>query len=1018
MIVLTVENVFWNRENEKPRRRGRWERPGRGLNGTERDYVTRRRRATFSRAGLWRSSGVALIAALAAAALIAAPAQAEFGFLPGAEGFDTRATIEDGSPADRAGQHPYKLAVEFNLNMAGSGPYTDGDIRDLHVDLPQGLIENPTVVGHCNSEQFHTPRVSPFEESFSGESCPNTSQVGVVEVRSSLGATRTFGVFNLIPNPGSPSQLGFSPFGRPITLTTNIHGSEGEYNLSWDTEDISQQFDLHGLTMTLWGNPWLVDHDGQRGNCLNEADPSKPHGGGASLPPEPQPNPPIPYQPGTCSIGDPFALPPRAYLTLPPTCVPMAFAIRANSWQQPAAVTRTVKSAALKECDLSPFEPAPLVQLNTNRASSPGGLTFSLLVDQSRLLNNITPSGRLLPKVRAPSPPKKTIVALPEGVTINPSVGAGLGVCGPAQYAAETVSSPPGAGCPNDSKIGDFTVESPLFDEAIEGALFLAAPFDNPFGTLVAVYMVAKSPDRGILIKVAGRIDANPVTGRLTGTFDNLPQIPYSDLRIHFREGQRSPLATPSSCGTFPAEADFTAWRDPNLLKHAASPITITAGVGGGPCPSGLAPFIPAAKGGTLSSNAGSYTPFYLHLTRADVEQEIVSYSATFPPGLLAKIAGMSYCSEAAVEAALRRTGVEERDNPSCPASSQIGHTYSGYGLGSVLAYAPGNLYLAGPYRGSSFSVVAVNSALVGPFDLGVIVVRFAVRIDPETAQGSIDATGTDPIPHIIDGIPIHLRDIRAYIDRPNFTINPTSCAPSTVSSAMNGAGQRFGELADDTLATATAPFQAFNCSALGFKPKLSLKLKGGTRRGKHPALRVVVKPRPGTDANIASASVTLPPSLFLDQAHISQICTKPQFARDNCPPGSVYGHVKAYTPLLDEPMTGDAILRSSDNPLPDLVFALRGHGIRIDLAGKIDSVKGGIRGTFPVIPDAPVTKFELTMGAGKHGLLVNSAKSLCAGAQLGNSRFVGHANKGWLGHPRVQLRCKKKGKAGKRTTR
>ena len=253
--------------------------------------------------------------------------------------------------------------------------------------------------------------------------------------------------------------------------------------------------------------------------------------------------------------------------------------------------------------------------------------------------------------------------------------------------------------------------------------------------------------------------------------------------------------------------------------------------MGGGPCPSGLSPFAPLAKGGTLNSQAGAYSPFYLHLTREDVEQEITSYSATFPIGLLGKIAGIPYCPDAAIEAASHRSGVEERDHPSCPVSSQIGRTSAGYGLGPVLTYAPGKLYLAGPYRGSDFSIVAIDSALVGPFDLGVVIVRSAIRIDPVTTQASIDATGTDPIPHIIKGIPIHLKDIRAYIDRPNLTINPTSCEPSAVSSALNGSGALFGVGSDDTLATATAPFQAFNCGALGFKPDLTLHLKGGTRR-------------------------------------------------------------------------------------------------------------------------------------------------------------------------------------------
>jgi hypothetical protein len=375
----------------------------------------------------------------------------------------------------------------------------------------------------------------------------------------------------------------------------------------------------------------------------------------------------------------------------------------------------------------------------------------------------------------------------------------------------------------------------------------------------------------------------------------------------------------------------------------------------------------------------------------------------------LGKVAGIPYCPDSAIEAARRNSGVAERDHPSCPAASLIGRTFSGYGVGSVLAYAPGNLYLAGPYRGSAFSVVAIDSALVGPFDLGVVIVRSAVRIDPTTAQASIDATGTDPIPHIIDGVPIHLRDIRAYIDRPGFTLNPTNCAKFTVSSAMNGAGQRFGDISDDTLATATAPFQAFDCRSLGFRPRISMRMKGSAKRGKRASLQVVVRPRSG-EANIRSSQVTLPPSIFLEQGNIKTICTRVRFAAHNCPAGSIYGHVRAFTPLLEEPMEGPAYLRASSHTLPDLVFALRGHGVEVDVAGRIDSSRGGIRGTFPVIPDAPVTKFVLKLKAGKRGLLVN-AENLCRKRQQAIARFIGQANRGWRLHPVVGATCNKKAK-------
>jgi hypothetical protein len=416
-------------------------------------------------------------------------------------------------------------------------------------------------------------------------------------------------------------------------------------------------------------------------------------------------------------------------------------------------------------------------------------------------------------------------------------------------------------------------------------------------------------------------------------------------------------------------------------------------------------------SGGSLNSQAGAYSPFYLQLTRTDGEQEITSYSATFPPGLLARIAGIPYCSDAAIAAAAARSGAAERDDPSCPAASQVGHTVSGYGVGSVLAYAPGNLYLAGPYRGSQLSVVAIDPALVGPFDLGVVVVRSAIRVDPLTAQVSLDATGTDPIPHIRDGIPLHLRDVRVYIDRREFTVNPTGCDPSTLASALNGSGQRFADLGDDSLVTSTAPYQAFNCSALGFRPRFAARAKGGTRRSARPSLRFVVRPRPG-QASIAAAAVTLPPSIFLDQSHIRAVCTRPQFAADSCPAGSRFGRVEAITPLLAEPMRGDAYLRVSDNLLPDVVFVLRAQGFEVDLVGRIDSVKGGLRARFDSLPDAPVSKFVLRTAPRQASILQVSA-NLCSRAERLSARFLGHSNRGWVSHPRLRASCKPKSKRG-----
>jgi hypothetical protein len=950
------------------------------------------------------------------ALLIAPAANAAFGFLPGAEGFSVKATQEDGTPAKRAGSHPFALTTEIGLNLAPGGVYSDGDLKELRLDLAAGTIENPQVVAKCSIAQFHTPRNSPFQESMSGENCPDKSQVGIVTVRSSDGggSERTFGVFNLEPEPGSPAQLGFNAFGMPVVLDREIDSVGGEYRFALVARNVPQLLNISGIEMTLWGNPWLVQHDLERGNCLNEEDPANGYGVPGQL--EENGTPPIPYKAGTCSTGNPAGEVPRAYLTLPTSCSGAeAFTASATSWQQPGVVSRNSLPLGIEECDLKAFKTISLMQLGTDRAASASGLDFTLTVDQSGLTNNVTKQGRLMPGINSPSQVKKAVVTLPDGMTVNPSVAAGLGTCNPAQYAAETKTSAPGAGCPNASKIGEMTVESPLLERPLRGGLFLATPYDNPFGGLLAIYLVAKDETRGIMVKVAGEVKPDEGSGRLVTTFDQLPQLPYSFLNVHFRDGQRSPLATPPTCGLYSAGMDLNPWISPNEVRHNDAYFNLTAGIGGGPCPQpGVSPFRPKAASGTLNRNTGSYTPFYLHLTRSDEEQEITSYSATLPKGLLGAIKGVPFCPESAIQAAARNSGFAETANPSCPEASKIGKTTAGYGLGNVLAYAPGNLYLAGPYHGSPISVVAVDSATVGPFDLGVIIIRSAIRVDPQTAQVSIDSANSDPIPHIIKGIPLHLRDIRVYIDRPNFMVNPTSCDQFSVTSTLNGSGGSFSNPADDSLASISNPFQVAFCSSMDFKPKVELRLKGGTKRGKYPSLTATVTPRPG-DANIGKAAVTLPPSIFLAQSHIGTICTRVQSSAGKCPAASIYGKARAQSPLMDEPLEGPVYLRASENKLPDLVADLTGRGIRIEVAGRIDSKDGGMRATYEILPDAPVSKFSLTLNGGKRGLLANS-DDIC-GSKPGTALMVGQNNKGAVLKPRLlHSKCKKaKKKAGKK---
>ena len=424
-----------------------------------------------------------------------------------------------------------------------------------------------------------------------------------------------------------------------------------------------------------------------------------------------------------------------------------------------------------------------------------------------------------------------------------------------------------------------------------------------------------------------------------------------------------------------------------------------------------------------MNNAAGHYSPFYLRLSRNDGEQEFTHFSIKLPPGIVGKLAGIPFCSDAAIAAAKARTGPhggqEELDSPSCPAASEVGRTLVGAGVGPSLAYAPGKVYLAGPYHGSALSIAAITAAKVGPFDLGTVVVRQALKINPETAEVFIDATGSDPIPHIIKGIPVHARDIRVYVDKPNFVLNPTSCAKTSTASTVLGSGLDFGSEADDQPVTVTSPFQAADCASLGFAPKLALSVNGGSKRGGHPKFKAVLTYPKGSYANIAAAQVTLPHSEFLDQSHIKTICTRVQFNQgtvpgEKCPAASIYGFAKAITPLLDEPIQGPVFLRSSSHNLPDVVAALHSGKIDVNLVGRIDSVKGGrIRNTFESVPDAPVTKFTLTLQGGKKGLLVNST-NLCRSTNRAIADFTGQNGKKHVFNPALVPDCRK-GRRGKK---
>jgi hypothetical protein len=900
----------------------------------------------------------------------------------------------DGSEASQAGGHPYAVSttIRFNTTILNGeeGPHVNpaGSTKNVTVDLPAGFVGNPEAMPKCSEEVLNSLNYG-LPGAIATAPCPADTQVGTVLLE--LSNLSRVPVFNVQPHGNRPAEFAFSINGKVIHLFPELRPNDDGIRVRF--KNIDNTLTLFGSTLTLWGNPADHGRDALRGFC-----------GGVDV-----------FNPSS-GEGCPKAasIPQVAFYTNPTSCGPAGVGldtpISVESWQgvsDAAVITSHDNNGnplGITGCSRVPFDPQMNVHETTDNAESPSGLDFNLDVPSDGILN---PSGISQAHL------KKAVVRLPEGVTLNPSAAEGLGTCSPAQYASEALLTELGEGCPATSLIGSLEIISPLLSEKLTGNLFLAAPYDNPSNSLVALYLVARNVPRGIIVKAAGKVEPDPKTGQIVSTFDNLPQLPFAHFHLHFREGGRAPLVSPPACGTYTTEAALTPWSAadpnnpaPNEVAHVRSSFTVDHGVGGGPCPpAGIPPFKPSFEAGSINNNAGSYSPFNMRLIRSDGEQDMTKFSAILPPGVLGKLAGVSKCPEAAIAAAAAKSGRQELASPSCPANSQIGRISAGAGVGSVLTYVGGKVYLGGPYKGDPLSVVVITPAVAGPFDVGTVIVREALTLNPETAEVEVDGASSDPIPHILAGIPLKLRDLRVYVDRKDFILNPTSCDPSSAKSTLFGSYLDVFSPTDDRPVGLVTRFQAANCLNLGFKPKLSLQLKGGTKRGDHPALRAVLRAREG-DANIGAATVTLPSSAFLDQAHIRTICTRVQFAAKSCPPEAIYGYARAFTPLLDEAVEGPVYLRSSNHKLPDLVAALHGL-VDVNIVGRIDSKNGGIRSSFETVPDAPVTKFVLHMQGGKKGLVVNS-RNLCDRKSRADARFSGQNGKVKDFRPVVGARCGK----------
>jgi hypothetical protein len=910
----------------------------------------------------------------------ASEAEAPAGF----EEFHATLTGADGKPATAAASHPYQYTTSFAINLDRSTPGSEspfapaqGNIKQIEVTLPPGLLGNPTAVAHCSAQQFNTL------QAFRNE-CPDASAVGAVAVQQFEGGAviGTAPLYNLVPPPGMPAQLGFEPTaGLPVYINTKLR-SDGDYGVTAYLDNTPPVKRISAARVTVWGVPGDPSHDRQRGHCIEVG--------------------------GLCPANLPTI---RPFLRLPSSCASeLPTTMSFDTWLHPGAfVESTDTEAPPVGCNQPDFSPTIEAHPSTNVADSPSGLHVDLHLPQ---LENEAPEGVSEADVH------DTTVSLPPGLVVNPASADGLGACSLAEIGYQGIkeghpsfsAAPPN--CPDASKIATVEVDTPLLDHPLPGAAYLARQGENPFGSLLAIYITVYDPQTGVVVKLPGKVQADPVTGQLSTTVSPSPQLPFEDFKLDFFAGARAPLRTPQTCGESPSAPQFTTttsltpWSSPEgATAHPSDSFAIASSPGGVPCAATKAalPNAPSFEAGTASPVAGAYSPFLLRLKREDGSQELAGLNVTLPLGLTARLAGTAECSEAQIAQAKAREvpgqGATEQRSPSCPASSHLGTVTVGAGSGPSPFYAQGNAYLAGPYKGAPLSMVIITPAVAGPFDLGAVVVRAALQVDPESAK--VTAL-SDPLPTILQGIPLDVRSIAVRIDKPDFTLNPTSCEAK----ALTGEAISTQNL----IAPLSNRFQVGGCSNLAFKPKLALKLKGATGRGGHPALSAsLTYPKGPGYANIAKAQVALPHSEFLDTTHIKTICTRVQFAVQQCPAGSIYGYAKAVTPLLDKPLEGPVYLRSSSHPLPDLVIDLNGQ-IHIALVGRVDSVNGGTRNSFEAVPDAPVSSFSLSLQSGKKGLLVNST-DICQGTHRATAIFTAQNGKVLEAKPQLQASCKGKGK-------
>ena len=911
---------------------------------------------------------------------------------------------ELGSADVQAGSHPYALTTSFVLNepedksVGGKPTFVVSEgLKDVRVALPPGFVGNPGAVPTCS---YHD---------FLGNLCPDDTAVGEVTVGIVEGSgykseklhkvlaelqTVTNPLYNVEPPGGVPAELGVMVLKtHPVLLDASVR-TGGDYGITITSPNITEAVVTQTVRVTVWGVPADASHDRVRGKCLAQANSFRqeeeggvPHNEEESQREnEERAGVKDPLAPVSC----PVSIPARPFLTNPTSCGEQReVGLSVDGWNQPGnfvtgehVISLPAMLPALSGCEHLDFSPTINVQPDTGAGSSPTGLNVDVHVPQESMSN---------PVGLGEADMRNTTVVLPAGVQISPAAADGLQACSLGEIGLHNADRP---SCPDASKVATVRAKTPALEHELEGAIYLAdqqsfeAPLENPFGSLIAMYLVVEEPETGVLVKLAGKVTPNPATGQLTTTFENVPQFPVSEIKLEFFGTARAPLATPALCGTYTTTTTFQPWSakepvDPSELANPSSNFQVVSGPGGRPCSDPL-PFAPSLTAGSANIQAGAFSSLAMTMSREDGNQQLQSVQLHLPPGLSAMLSSVTPCGE------------PQADEGMCGPASLVGETTVSVGLGGdPFTVTGGKVYITGPYHGAPYGLSIVNPAKAGPFDLedtsehhpacDCLRVRAKIEINPITAAVTAVAnSGAEgfAIPTMLEGIPLQIKHVNVTINRPGFTFNPTNCNPLTINGNLSSA--------EGATASLPVPFQVTNCAALAFKPSFTASTAARNTRvdGASLVTKVTYPSAPqGTEANIAKVKVSLPVKLPARLSTLQKACPEKTFAEDpaSCPAAARVGEATTKTPVLPTPLSGPAYFVSHGAAkYPELIIVLQGDNVTIDLHGETAiSKKGVLTSTFNTVPDAPFSTFELSLPEGRYSALTANGANLCKTGSL-----------------------------------